>query len=163
MLYTLSLLNRTLFLLRDAADLPHAVNASYVSRDVMLIAIDHLIVNKLIDILRHRMHAWVGASLAITTIMVHVRRLQILDEVECARLYSAPELFERISLLGHGVATIINDDVEVASCLLDELSQESPVGLIPSKDGSAGCLVFPFFRTSSIVLDVIKVDVREEL
>ena len=148
--------------LGDQAHLPHAVDPSYLLRVADLVAVDHLVVDELVDVLHHRgLGGVLGGRVAL--VAGDVRRVQVFDEVVGPRLDDAPELLERDELLVHLVPAVVDDDVEVAARLLDELAQEGAVGLVAREDGRLVGLVLPLLRAGGVVLDVIEVDVGEEL
>ena len=96
------------------------------------------------------------------TIVRYIARLQILTEIQSARLHRRKESIKRVNLLRHRVPAIINNDIEIPPAFSQEFLQERNIRLVAGEYRRAGGAGSPFLCTRGVVFDVVEVDVRKE-
>lgn len=117
----------------------------------------HQIVQTTLNPLHHRVGLARPAS-----IQRDIAGLEVLAEIVPAGLQHGEQRIEADLLLHHGVAAVVDDDVEAAARFGDEFVQKGFVGLVAGKDGRAGGGGGPFGGAGGVVFDVVEVYVGEE-
>jgi len=108
----------------------------------------------------HLHHCLLAGSRPIAWV---ITRGQVFAEVDATRKDDIKESVEGDDLLLHGVAAIINNDIEAPARLCDEVVQEDGVGLISRKDLGICDVRSPFLHACRVVLNIIHIYIGEEL